>query len=105
MSYRYGWCALAPEIPTLIGARTLLDTIIITGDSGEVPATVNVCVIHWMIFIIPGCETLDLFLPVITNEPLAPELKVYRDFVREFWKWYDTDTRYLYRSNHVKTSI
>jgi len=46
-------------------------------------------------------------LPVITNEPLAPELKVYWDFVREFWKWYDTDTHYLYRSksNYVKSLV
>ena len=51
----YGWCALAPAIPILIGARSMLDTII-TGDSGEVPATVNVCVTHWMIFMMPGRE-------------------------------------------------
>ena len=82
----------------------MLDTII-TGDSGEVPATVNVCVTHWMIFMMPGRELQIYFLPVITNEPLAPELKVYWDF--EFWKWYDTDTHYLYRSksNHVKTLV
>jgi hypothetical protein len=55
LSQWYGWCTLAPEIPTLIGSRTLLDTII-SGDSGEVPAIVNGCVTHWMLFMMPSCE-------------------------------------------------